>query len=202
MGDLLDNIPTTIPVPNDAPLEIPIVNLSSSDNKWNINIARNRLDLFYNFHRESTTFSLPTKYTYESDIYEEVLEKSHTLCINLMNRVDINRIGIVGNFFEEIARPAKNLQKKYLKIPSGDTNTTEVAIRYNARTSLGNLELNDHINIYNSILANRDKQLEGITIVRDINNVQTETPITLKQYDDILTRVTTLFSFKKMSEVW
>jgi len=48
LGDLLDGETSILPIPQDAPADIPRIILSSSDKRWKLNISLQRTDLFYN----------------------------------------------------------------------------------------------------------------------------------------------------------
>lgn len=48
MGDYVGVEPSILPIPKDAPLEIPRIMFSSDDKKWSLNISPERINLFYN----------------------------------------------------------------------------------------------------------------------------------------------------------
>lgn len=47
LGDKLDGSPVVLPIPQDAPANIPRLQLTSSDNKWTLGMSLERTDLHY-----------------------------------------------------------------------------------------------------------------------------------------------------------
>lgn len=54
IGKYVEGEPSILPVPQDAPPEIPRIIFSSSDKKWTLNISLERTNLFYNTPPTST----------------------------------------------------------------------------------------------------------------------------------------------------
>jgi len=48
IGEYVGEEPSILPIPKDAPSEIPRIIFSSSDKKWNLNISLDRTNFFYN----------------------------------------------------------------------------------------------------------------------------------------------------------
>ena len=53
MGDRLDGEPTILPIPQDAPADIPRVTLQSSDNLLSLSVAPSRTNLVFSIPLES-----------------------------------------------------------------------------------------------------------------------------------------------------
>ncbi len=47
LGSVLDGNPSSLPIPQDAPADIPRIQASSADDKWKLNLSLARTDLFY-----------------------------------------------------------------------------------------------------------------------------------------------------------
>jgi len=54
--NLFDGDPIILPIPNDAPPEVPRIILKSQDDSYTLNLCQNRVDLFYN-ERDLKNFS-------------------------------------------------------------------------------------------------------------------------------------------------
>jgi len=54
LGKYVGEEPTILPVPKEAPLELPRIVFSSPDKKWSLNISPHRTDLFFNISPTST----------------------------------------------------------------------------------------------------------------------------------------------------
>ena len=54
LGEYVGEEPTILPVPKDAPSELPRIVFSSSDKKWFLNISPERINLFFTISATST----------------------------------------------------------------------------------------------------------------------------------------------------
>ena len=140
-----------LPVPSDAPSGIPRLILVYEN--FNINISKNRLDLFF-----GNIDAIRPKISDISDI--------------LLNEfsLSIGRIGLVKNFFSR-------QDLSYLKTLLNEEKITkidpkEINIRININLSINSFECNNIQNIINGKKKQAGgDEIEGIIITRDINTV-------------------------------
>ena len=195
MGNLFDAIPNTINLPPDVPDEIPLMQMSSTTSGNRLNVSRGRIDLFtsadpleqVNLNRfiemqEALVFS-----------YFQALQNEKVVC---------NRLGLILTAFEESASAIEEIGKKYLtEIPP---QSSELFLRMNIPYSLGNMGMNNIIEITSGSLTNDVLGLDktGIIYKRDINNIPvSDVTLTTKRLKEIWKSAQKFFSNKKMAEV-
>lgn len=167
MGNLFDAMPQILPIPADAPAEIPRVQMRSENGKYNCNIACSRVDFILNgdFRDE---IAWP-------DLTRDFLAKVKLFIGSVFDQSKIIRFGLIGNFFIPDKSATTSMTKKYLKI---DLNSAEeINLRFNKKTSSHGFDLNNITSI-NTVLAETNGQVDkGIFIELDINNVPTQEAI-------------------------
>ena len=172
MGNLFDGMPQIIPLPFEAPHEIPRVTLRSGNDKYNCNIAASRVDLVFNEQGAPEAEW--------SDITQDFTAKSALFVKSMFGRAGFIRFGLIGSFFVPNKNPAATIGRKYLK---QDMSTAEeLNIRYNKRIESHGHSLNNIVSINTAIVA-LPKEENGIYIERDINNVPSGSPL---KHDDVL----------------
>lgn len=161
MNNLFNAPPTILPLPDDAPSNIPMVQLSSEDKKYNANISKKRADLFLNPNPEDGNLD---------SILKDFHIKSENFIDFFVNFCRINRMGFISdNFISEI-NSIKKINDKYFK--KDLSKSIELKIRFNERDSSHGVEYN-HITEISNVTANIDNsKKEGILIHKDLNNVQ------------------------------
>ena len=195
MGNLFDAIPNTINLPPDVPDEIPLMQMSSTTSGNRLNVSRGRIDLFtsadpleqVNLNRfiemqEALVFS-----------YFQALQNEKVVC---------NRLGLILTAFEESASAIEEIGKKYLTEISPQS--SELFLRMNIPYSLGNMGMNNIIEITSGSLTNDVLGLDktGIIYKRDINNIPvSDVTLTTKRLKEIWKSAQKFFSNKKMAEV-
>lgn len=195
MGNLFDAIPNTINLPPDVPDEIPLMQMSSTTSGNRLNISRGRIDLFtsadpleqVNLNRfiemqEALVFS-----------YFQALQNEKVVC---------NRLGLILTAFEESASAIEEIGKKYFTEISPQS--SELFLRMNIPYSLGNMGMNNIIEITSGSLTNDVLGLDktGIIYKRDINNIPvSDVTLTTKRLKEIWKSAQKFFSNKKMAEV-
>lgn len=108
-SDLFDGEPLVLPLPSDAPSEIPRIVLKSKDERYSCNVSGVRLDLFYREKKPSL------KWVDLCDEYLQYLSPIlHTLVETL--RATITRLGSVAEFEVPIeGSPSLTIRKAYLR---------------------------------------------------------------------------------------
>lgn len=167
--ELFDQIPTILPIPPDAPAEIPVVILNSGDNKYACNISRSRIDFIVN----TSNFDVNTNV--EVDNFIEKLRPFASMMFGLRK---INRFGLIGHYFCKTDNPIKQIQTKFLKNDIGSLQ--ELNLRYNKKFKSSGFDFNHLIEVGQSNQFVNEEMVEGIFIQRDINNVPGELDIQIE----------------------
>lgn len=159
MDGILDNMPSIMPIPLGAPVELPIVQLASSSGRYSVSISRNRADFFINFDQQQYSESL-----------KECQNFAQKFANHFYERVKISRIGIVANIFVAEQKNVHKINVKYFN--NGMKGSVELKIRSNSLKNVDNMVLNNIVEISSveRILSPDDKTEKGIFILRDINN--------------------------------
>ena len=169
MGNLFDAMPQILPIPAEAPAEIPRVQMRSENGKYNCNIACSRVDFILNGDfRDEVVWP---------DLTKDFLAKVKLFISSVFDQSQVVRFGLIGNFFIPDKSATTSMTRKYLKI---DLNSAEeINLRFNKRTSSHGYTLNN-ITSVNTALAETNGQTEkGIFIELDVNNVPTQDSIKL-----------------------
>ncbi len=167
MGNLFDAMPQILPIPADAPAEIPRVQMRSENGKYNCNIACSRVDFILNGNfRDEVVWP---------DLTKDFLAKVKLFIGSIFEQSKIVRFGLIGNFFIPDKSATTSMTRKYLKV---DLNSAEeINLRFNKRTSSHGFNLNN-ISSINTALAEANGQADkGIFIELDVNNVPTQEAI-------------------------
>lgn len=163
LEDLFDQMPTIVPLPDEAPPEIPRVTMQSSDGVYICNISKNRIDFVMNCIGSRNSISV---------ILEDFINKIQPFAEGVFQSKNIIRFGFVGRYFLKESNPIKKIQLKYFKGNLG--NLSELALKFNKRFEKNNLKLNDLVEISKgTVVENNMPEQEGIMINRDMNNIPT-----------------------------
>lgn len=167
MGNLFDAMPQILPIPAEAPAEIPRVQMRSENDKYNCNIACSRVDFFLNGDfRDETAWP---------DITKDFLAKVKLFINSVFEQSKIIRFGLIGNFFIPDKSATTSMTNKYLKV---DLNSAEeINLRFNKITSSHGYNLNNITSVNTAVAENNGKSDKGIFIELDVNNVPTQEPI-------------------------
>lgn len=169
---VFDKMPTIVPIPEDAPPEIPRVTMQSSDGAYVCNISINRIDFVMNGTNSGDSISVTL---------EKFLKKVRIFAQVVFDSIRITRFGFVGRYFIGQKNPVNRIQSKYFKNDIGEV--SEIGIRFNKRFKMNDITCNDNIEIsQGSVIELNGPQEDGIMINRDMNNV----PKGLLQLEDIL----------------
>ena len=130
-NNLFDVEPTILPIPNDAPIDLPRVILKSKNGDFVCNTSLSRVDLFYNVKKDP-----------ECDL-RNVKSKFFPLLINTINflndsyKIKINRIGLVSSFVLELSDSSnKYILQKYLNENGLISDTSEIQLNVLNRLEL------------------------------------------------------------------
>lgn len=157
IGDVFSGQPVLIPVPNDAPPEIPRIILNSADNLFTCNIALNRTDIFFNSVNSA-----------ENDI-NILLEKQKLNSSKLFDflkekKIEIARIGFVIDVDYTIQNALEFLRVEFVRNNKFE-DPKELSFRYNKADEINEIDI--AMNNLVTIAGKRDSNL--IQIQLDIN---------------------------------
>ncbi len=176
MGNIFDKMPVILPIPNNIPDDMPIVILSSKNEKFESKIAKGRCDLFIHFDFTEGDVNISI------EMYRTLLQKY----IECFSNYAVNRIGVVTTLFYECKDPVKKISDKYFA--GNYKNRAEIAIRYNEKKNYKRLELNNifYINDVSLRIKGSEDEHIGALIKYDINNVPTEKDLNYAKLKEIL----------------
>ena len=175
MGDLFDQMPNMMPLPQEAPPEIPRVTMRSSDGIYVCNISKNRIDFIGNYITSGSSVATNL---------EDFIEKIYSFSEAIFKDKSIIRFGFIEQYFLEHSNGVDKIKSKYLKLELG--NLEELSLRYNQVFVSGSLEMNDIVEISKgSIFISGVTQKEGIIIQRDFNNKPLEV-ITIEDMKSVI----------------
>lgn len=158
--DIFDMMPTNIPVPPDAPSEMPVTIMSSSNGKFNCNISRSRLNFIINFGNsdDALTPQVESFFSYVKTLSDVVLDEKEVI-----------RFGIVAQYFLKDKYAVKRIDKKYFR--DDFSNYEELNVRFNKRSEINGLTMNDVVDIGKAISKINGIEHPGVLIQRDVNNI-------------------------------
>lgn len=163
--ELFDLIPVVNPIPQipqgftNIP-DIPVVTLQSSHQGYQGTISKGRADFYYNYAGQKE---------YEK-ILEEVAQYAKQFMEFFYSKQQVNRVGCVLNAFFPEEKPVKTIAKKYANRDL--QNSEELAVRFNRRTQIGGILLNNIVNARSETLTfDKQSPSTGIILECDINNV-------------------------------
>lgn len=108
-GNLFDGEPLVLPLPSDAPLEIPRIILKSKDDVHSCNVSAERLDLFYRAKQPTRKWI---------DLREEYFSRLSLISQTLVETlgVHVERLGSIAQFDVPVGQGASSIiRKAYLK---------------------------------------------------------------------------------------
>jgi hypothetical protein len=140
--------PPQNPLPGLLFIDSPVVQAVSTDGLVNLTISNMRLDL--------------TIKNLSVNIEEDVIKRYY----DIIKSYSVVRVGFVSQFFEKCENSTQ-IFKKYLKIEDG---VSEVSFRYNKKTCLNGIDINDVMNIQDTVFDENGSKQRGVLFVRDINS--------------------------------
>lgn len=158
----LNGTPTILPIPDDAPLEIPRIILISKDKNLTCNIAANRLDLSY----KETDEKKPLE-KIEKDFFK-VVQRLAKITFTSFSMTS-NRLGLVTKYkVSQSINGMELLKKNYLGNPKDAS--TELQIHRLFIEKIGDFKTNNWIRLI-SKKGNKEKEL--FLVISDINTSKT-----------------------------
>ncbi|MER1958862.1 MAG: hypothetical protein ABS942_15875 [Solibacillus sp.] len=188
--DVFDQMPNIIPLPSEAPPEIPRVIMQSSDGVFTCNIGSNRVDFIGNF----------ANFDGEIDsIFDEFLIKAYQFLEAVFESKRVIRFGLVGQYFFQEDDLTEKLKNKYFKTDIGQFD--ELNLKFNKRFNFEDLKFNDIIDINQGLLnGSNGVEFKGGFIQKDMNNIPS-TSIDLNKIKKLIELNKVKFSKEKIREL-
>ncbi|MHB8102360.1 MAG: hypothetical protein ACYDEF_09350 [Methanosarcina sp.] len=192
LNNLFDDVPTILPMPPQAPKEIPSVLLKSVDNKYKCNISRSNIDFSFFPQENVEKFSdIESSFDKTAVDFIKVIDEDNT--------TSVNRIGFVITYFIPDVDPSAKIVDNFIKKSIGKTD--EISIRYNQIEKKNNVTINNVTIIMASELIVNGKKLKGIIIQRDVNNQVSRTNLDSDFLTDFIRQKYKEFSKEELDKV-
>lgn len=196
LKDIFDVMPTILPLPEGAPLEIPIVQLTSTKNNFQTHISRIRADFFFNADPQRRIKDL-------KDIEKDIILKLNNFVEAISSKIEDNhfvRIGIVAQYFIDDEKSTETILNTYMKKEL--ENVQEVTLRFNQKNKICNLNVNDIAKLETIKGRIGGKDRKGFIIERDINNIPKKgVYLPKKTLKDFIKSTLGLYSKPKVEEL-
>lgn len=165
-GNLFDGEPMVLPLPDDAPLDIPLIILQNSNRSYKLTIAPSRSDFFY-IHKASSESPVNIDEIYQD--YKNIFNKILPL---IAEKFNINRLGKVVRFlFELESSSITQLTNKYLKNALVKS-PWEIQIIVLEKTSINKFDVNKWIKLKSLRKKSDPKNDKNILLELDINTLE------------------------------
>ena len=161
LGNAFDRMPTVIPVPEDAPVEIPVVMMTSSKLPYHLNFSRKRVDLIL-------PHSGPVERGEEQR--NQFVEFAKNFSDQMAKVTKINRIGVISHYYHPIDDIPKYLNSRFTN-HSIDKKAEEISIHYNIKKKKNGFITNNLVTIQEQNFMNGDEMaVKGVYFMFDKNN--------------------------------
>lgn len=176
-SDKFDGDIVSIPIPDDAPKEIPRLSLFDSQKKYKFETAINRTD-FHIISKES--FEIESNLEFYINFYLELIQK-YIKC----TEASIGRMAIVVTKYIEKENPTNFLVKyfydKTLVENKHFNNLNDFELRFRKVISLKNFKINSWVRCKNAkVNFGTKKNFDSVLVIQDMNTFSEE--LELKKY--------------------
>ena len=161
LGDILDGTPTILPVPDDAPLEIPRIILPSKDGKIICNISANRFDFIYQIQEQSEGIGLSEA----EKLLEGITPKLNEILFTGLKATSY-RLGLIINYSYSSKEGGLVLMKTNILGDENDV-ANELQLHKMLKGEINAIKVNN----WTRLIAIEEQPL---VIVSDVNTSQSE----------------------------
>jgi hypothetical protein len=165
LSNLLDSDPLMIPLPEDAPPELPRIRMSSKDGRYSLSIAGNRIDFIFQYREEDERF-FPIVGFYDKflTIFEYFSENIHT---------QFTRSAIVTQWVIELEKTSAVdfLLDKYIESKTPIINPHALELHYLLKSNVAKFDVNQWVRIKTSRDINQPQSSNQIFVLVDINTL-------------------------------
>lgn len=175
LGDVLNGEATLLPLPADAPQDIPVGNLQSSSGNVRIAISRSRLDLYCSGEDGSLVLN-----------WEKIPKLVERIRIVLKgaNGIGLSRFGCTLSFFKASANPVVEIQNGFFSKAFADS-CDELSFRVN-EPAFKDIRFNRLRSVSSGSLTNGGTIQAGVVETLDINTDQSLRYIRDAYIDEVL----------------
>jgi hypothetical protein len=165
--ELFDADPLMLPIPPDAPADIPRIRLTSNDEHWAFQVTGERLDCFY---------KPPPDKRETTEKFEEVANKQLRICADIWGilqkqfSVSGKRIGVVSTFIASPENPVETLKSKFI-LTSNALEPYELHLHALHKISLDNIPINRWTRCMAANLPLEQKPRDALRLQIDINTL-------------------------------
>lgn len=159
---MLDGDPLLMPIPDDAPSDIPRIILRSKTQEYALNVAPQRIDFFYNNKQKNSRLY--------GDFTREILKTVKTIEDIVMQKfsASINRLGLIIDMSLKKDDPIKYMLNCFNKSFKYKDALLEAQIHMYNKETVDGFNLNNWIRI---IAQKHDKNKTNVIVSNDINTI-------------------------------
>ncbi|MDP2649666.1 MAG: hypothetical protein Q8P10_02370 [bacterium] len=176
MPDVFETNPTMLPVPNDAPAEIPRIILKNSNSSYMMNVGLNRFDFYY--HDREMVDRIPTKEV--DEIQNEAEKMIKLLAKTIKNNIGLKiiRLGFVPTFVNKSDDATQLVRDTFFKTSKIPKNISEINYAIRKKEKVDNSDVNVGVN--GSAYRMPNDELDNKVVVFNIDiNTPPENPLDL-----------------------
>lgn len=164
-----NNNPTILPLPTDAPLEVPRIILRTDDDNFNLNISPIRIDLFYNNKKlDADGAPIGDMKEVESKIISILQEVTKLLTTKYS--IHIPRLALIANIFIKLEISSKKyLIDNFIK-DNSIQNSEEMHLNFLFKKDLGKYKVNEWLRFQSLRNLKNPKDDSGISLSLDLNS--------------------------------
>ena len=185
----------------NLPIDFPTIQMVYTKKfRWNINISQSRLDVF-------AELPVQVNEDFQSELIQESKATIKKVVHQIVSQIDVNRVGVVGKFFEINETPTLSISQKLF---DGKYNkSTELNFRVNNITEYDDHIINNIIQVGEATVSTFNKETSetipyrGVLLMRDINNSAAEgESLEEEKINKIIDFACGNFEREKIVEVW
>jgi len=164
LSSLFDSDPVMLPLPEDAPAELPRIRMSSKDKRYSLSIALNRIDFVFQYKEEDKSFPNPDLFEKFLTIFQYFSENVHT---------QFTRSAIVTNWIKELEKKsaAEFLLDKYIQHKTPIVKPYELELHSLTKETVAEFEVNKWVRIKSARKKTEPEKGNLILFIIDINTL-------------------------------
>lgn len=165
-----DGNPTILPLPKDAPLEVPRIILRTADNSFSLNISPIRIDLFYNSNKNDQE-GIPTKTL--ADIQSQVITLLKEIAGIVVNKFSahINRSAVIINSVVKLQESSKKYFMENFVKAEGVHNPNEIQLNFLMNKEFDKYKVNEWLRLHTLRNQKNPTDDTAMLIILDINSL-------------------------------
>lgn len=163
---LLDSDPVILPIPEDAPSEFPRMQMNSKDGRYNLSVAKSRLDFIFRYKEDEreNLFPIPGLFEKFLTIFQYIKENIYA---------QITRTATVTNWIIELEKTpaAEYILSRYIRSEMPIIKPYELELHYLTKESIAGFEVNKWTRIKSTRKISEPEQNRFISFLTDINTL-------------------------------